>query len=81
MVDSELLIVAERLKLDDWEKDCVMTLSEFVDSVDSGCFIDYDGHGYFVYNGGESMSDIEIVPSSYKSRLTPDVTHVVWYNR
>jgi len=39
-----------------------MTLSEFIEACETGCFIDYDGVGY--YATGSKMSDKTIYPSN-----------------
>lgn len=62
--------------------DDLMTWEEFMDCVESGFFIDYDGHGELATS--DSVSDVRVYPSEagrpdYKR---PDwATHVVWYNR
>ena len=58
-----------------------MTLEEWVNAVNSGAFIDYDGDGHLAT--ADKCSDIVIKPSSLKDDFViPDwVTHIVWYNR
>jgi hypothetical protein len=57
-----------------------MTLQEFRQCVESGGFIDYDGHGCLATDTQES--DIVIIPSQLKTtKIDPKFTHVVWYNR
>jgi hypothetical protein len=58
----------------------VMLLSEFVDNVKGGGFIDYDGFGK--YCRGDMMSDIEIYPSDVKhNKIRTDFDKIVWFNR
>lgn len=60
----------------------LMTLEEFIDNVECGGFIDYDGWGK--YATSDKMSNKTIRPSNVKSNrlLTNDeFTHVVWFNR
>ncbi len=55
-------------------------LEEFVDMCESGCFIDYDGFGY--YSDGTTESDNKVYPSDIVGgEVDRDWTHVVWYNR
>jgi len=59
-----------------------MTTAEFLEDVESGCFIDYDGHGYFGTDTQES--DQMVIPSETKedSFFLPEwATHIYWYNR
>lgn len=57
-----------------------MTLKEFIGSVNSGGFIDYDGSGNYATKDKES--NITIIPSDITEGVyRKDFTHVVWYNR
>ncbi len=58
----------------------MMTLKHWLECVDSGGFIDYDGFGYYAFE--DKMSDKEVKPSHVKKNGIDDkFTHVVWYNR
>jgi len=61
-------------------EDDVYTVAEFIQAVESGAFIDYDGYGHPVRDG---MSDTSIVicPSTAAEDIPSDATHVVWFNR
>ena len=57
-----------------------MTLQDFKDYCDSGCFISSDGDGYYATETEES--DIYISPSDFKYDVVrDDFTHIVWYNK
>jgi hypothetical protein len=57
-----------------------MTMADFIDACESGCFIDYDGHG--VYATATEKTDINVYASDVgKCRIDPRWSHVVWYNR
>jgi hypothetical protein len=57
-----------------------MTWEHFVECVESGGFIDYDGHGDLAT--ATECSNITISPSRVQSFKKPAwATHVVWYNR
>jgi hypothetical protein len=57
-----------------------MTLQEFIDACKSGCFIDYDGHGY--YATATEMSDVLAQPSAIvHGQIRTDFTHVMWFNK
>lgn len=58
----------------------VMELKEFIINVKCGCFIDYDGFGYYVK--GNQESDIEIYPSDVDSGyIRSDFDTIIWFNR
>lgn len=62
--------------------DCgdLMTLDEFIEDCKSGCFIDYDGYGY--YSDGVYETDIKVYPSNVlDGEIQYKWTHVNWYNR
>lgn len=66
------------------KNDDVMTIQEFIESVESGFFIDYDGIGYLGTKDGYCDSN-SILPSQLESckdkLLHSGFTHVVWFNR
>lgn len=57
----------------------VFPLDEFVEMVESGFFIDYDGHGYPVKNNLVN-NDIIVKPSKI-DEIPKDATHIIWFNR
>ena len=58
----------------------VMSLKHFIECVDCGGFIDYDGFGYYVKDNQES--DIEIYPSDVKHNMVrKDFDTIIWFNR
>lgn len=59
-----------------------MTLKDFLQCVDSGGFIDYDGFGHLATE--TRVSNIVVYPSMIFKRIeeVPSwATHIVWYNR
>lgn len=65
---------ANKNTIENWEKECVMTMSAFVDGVNSRMFMEHDGDG--VYSDGTlkySYIDIHNIDTRY--------SHVVWYNK
>jgi hypothetical protein len=56
------------------------TIEEFLDAVDSGYFIDYDGHGYAVIDG-LARREFVVSPSTARQDIPAAATHVEWYNR
>ena len=57
-----------------------MPIEHFIECVNSGGFIDYDGSGN--YATATQMSNITITPSRVKAgMIRKDFTHVVWFNR
>ena len=58
----------------------VMSLKSFIECVNEGGFIDYDGHGYYVKDGKES--NIMIIPSDVEyNSVRKDFDTIVWFNR
>ena len=69
--DSELTIL---------DRECRMTLEEFMSCINAGLFIDYDGSG--VYGSHDKKTDISARPSRMKAGVVrKEFTHVYWYNR
>ena len=64
----------------------IMPLEEFIECVEAGGFIDYDGFGYL--GTATHESNIDFYPSDLTDileKLSPEyrakLTHVHWYNR
>jgi hypothetical protein len=58
----------------------LMTLGDWLDCVESGGFIDYDGLGRYATD--KEMSNIYVVPSDVeKGKVDKSWSHVVWFNR
>jgi hypothetical protein len=76
-------------KIPEDDLSCLMTLDEFIKSVDCMAFIDYDGYGHLAT--ATEVSDKIVIPSHVFTkkkrfrkkflRMTEGFTHVVWYNR
>ncbi len=57
----------------------LMTVAEYLECVECGAFIDYDGFGYAVKDG---MVDEEtFMYPSQRHELPEDATHILWFNR
>ena len=66
----------------------LMTREEFIQAVESGAFIDYDGYCHLVSGeslsplGAGEVSDVSLSPSEVEDFVWPEwATHVLWYNR
>lgn len=58
-----------------------MTLAEFIENVESGMFIDYDGYGNYA-SETEMFSNLTVNPSDVEDgKIDKKHTHVVWFNR
>jgi hypothetical protein len=58
----------------------VIPLSTFIENVNSGGFIDYDGSGEYIKDG--MMSGITIKPSDVKNGMArKDFDSIVWFNK
>jgi len=58
----------------------LMSVEDYLENVEAGGFIDYDGYGYPVTDG-EYNSDIRIFPSEYDKNIPEHATHILWFNR
>lgn len=75
-------------ELDDLDRECLMTVEAYLESVESGGFIDDDGWGFPVKDGRKAVGDdgkgivgdYGLRPSEGTSKLPADASHVVWYN-
>lgn len=62
-----------------WAGD-LMTLEDFVNSVENGFFVDNDGYGRYATETG--VSDIHIYPSDVlDNEYRHDFSHVMWFNK
>ncbi len=59
--------------------DC-MTVVEFLECVQCGGFIDYDGWGY-LSDGTNYDPDVTIRPSGAPGCIPKGTTHILWMNR
>ena len=63
--------------------DDVMTIEDYLKSVEVGGFIDYDGMGLPIKDG--KAADLGFLTYIYPSQgigvIPLDATHIVWYNR
>jgi hypothetical protein len=58
----------------------LMPMSDFIETVKCGCFIDYDGYGK--YSDGKEMSEQTVRPSDVEAgKVDMKWSHVVWFNR
>lgn len=57
----------------------VYTKKEFVQLVDEGMFIPYDGIGYF--HDGTNETDISVWDNSLTAKDVEKYPYVCWYNR
>lgn len=77
-------------EMDDWEKDCLMPMSEFMDYVKSGFFIPYDGIGS-IHDGNDFITDgvdvsiFAFIGDKLKNMSVEEFTekypYVAWYNK
>lgn len=59
-------------------KEMLMPISEWKNLVETGFFIDYDGHGSLV--SGDKVCETVFRPSDVNN-IPPEATHIIWYNR
>lgn len=80
-LDRELRLIMIPVFDDEIENgDDVMSIEEFIGSVNEGFFIDYDGFG--CYTKDKKISNIKVYPSDVShNSLRKDFDTIVWYNR
>ena len=63
------------------DNDCgdLIERQDFIENVEAGCFIDYDGYGHPVKD--ELVDESFYVYPSEIEKLPKDCTHVLWFNR
>jgi len=62
----------------------IMTIEEFLEDVELGALMDYDGHGFLANESQETNimvkpSNVDIVLAKYNDKL--NLQFVVWYDR
>jgi hypothetical protein len=77
-------------EMDDWEKECLMTTSEFIDCMESGLFTPYDGVGD-IHDGNDFITDgfevsiFTFIEDKIKNMSVEDFKkkypYVAWYNK
>lgn len=77
-------------EMDDWDKECLMTTSEFIDGIESGFFTSYDGVGD-IHDGNDFITDgfevsiFTFIEDKAKSMSIEDFIekypYVAWYNK
>jgi len=76
--EKRMLMTPEFDELSDFGD--VMSLEHFLECVNEGGFIDYDGFGRYVRDGKES--NIEIYPSDIQHKsVRDDFDTIIWFNR
>lgn len=73
---NELIIIKP---LDDFDRECIMSIEEFMESVETGCITDYDGSGN--YSDGEyRYGRVDFHPGFLKN-TAKKYKYVCWYNK
>jgi hypothetical protein len=58
----------------------VMSLDNFIENVEDGGFIDYDGHGSYVIDG--KMTNVNVFASDVENKLIrTEFDTMIWFNR
>ena len=58
----------------------LMSVEDWIDCVDGGAFIDYDGYGH-PSDGKTIDGSINVHPSEGLTKVPFGTTHIMWYNR
>ena len=76
--EKRMLMTPEFSELSDYGD--LMSLEDWLECVNEGGFIDYDGHGRYVRDGKES--NIIVYPSDVQhNSVRDDFDSVMWFNR
>lgn len=57
----------------------VMTIGQFREQVEDRSLMDYDGHGYPVFD--QMMDRSVLIQPSTVNEIPDDATHIIWFNR
>ena len=80
MVDEVSYMSVKLLrKLKDFDRENMMPINEFIEYVESGCIIDYDGTGY--YSDGEYKYDYVCFDPSVLKEKAKKYKYVCWYKK
>ena len=56
-------------------------IDTFIEHVNNGSFIDYDGSGYFVNAEGDKISSIRCDTKWLQNHIPEDAKFIMWYNK
>lgn len=66
-------------KLTDFDRECMMSIEEFIDCVECGCITDWDGSGN--YSDGEyRYESVDFYPDILRD-MSKKYKYVCWYNK
>ena len=78
--EKRMLMIPEFTDRDFDADDDVMSLKNFIENVNDGGFIDYDGFGRYIR--GNQESNIDIYPSDIRhDAIRDDFDTIIWFNR
>lgn len=71
---------------EDLDSGDLIDIEEFIGDCVTGCFTDYDGFGYYVYDDEiDDGKNKQIAPSDIVNRTSDypsdEVTHILWFNK
>lgn len=76
------IIVAAEVGIDMLFCADVYTIDKFIELIELGTITDYDGYGYYSFDGEE---ELELVPLNsnkiYKTSAQKGYKYIIWYNR
>lgn len=76
------IIVAVEVGIDMSFYSDVYTIDKFIELIELGTITDYDGYGYYSFDGEE---ELELVPLDsnkiYKTSAQKGYKYIIWYNR
>lgn len=68
-------------KLSEFDSECLMTIDEYLESVENGSITDYDGYGVYVDDNGTQTMATDFDSDRIKAMKNLGIRFVCWYNK
>lgn len=68
-------------KLSEFDSECLMTIDEYLESVENGLITDYDGHGVYIDDNGMRTMATDFDSRRIKAMKNLGIRFVCWYNK
>lgn len=68
-------------KLSEFDSECLMTIDEYLESVENGSITDYDGHGVYIDDNGMRTMATDFDSRRIKAMKNLGIRFVCWYNK
>ena len=68
-------------KLSEFDSECLMTIDEYLESVEDGLITDYDGYGVYIDDNGMRTMATDFDSDKIKAMKNLGIRFVCWYNK